>query len=182
MDNHFANLPATGIDLAVRAGSLEDSSLVARHQFDSPLRLVASPDYLAKVGEPTEPRSLESLESVITSVEPGPVTWTFSRKGVTTRVHPRGRLRVNDLRRVVEAVQQDLGIGLLPELLVRDRIARDALTTLLPGWAAPVIPVHLLYSSRRLLTLTQQTFVAFVCDRNPSSKEWRSHCPVSSHS
>ncbi|MEN8167030.1 MAG: LysR family transcriptional regulator [Pseudomonadota bacterium] len=163
LDNYFANLPATGIDLAFRVGPLADSSLVARHLFDSQLRLVATHEYLASVDCPVDPQGLESLDAIITARDPGPVTWTFTKKGKECRLHPRGRLRVNDLRRALQAVQSNHGLALLPELLVGPLLKQGKLEELLPDWSVPVIPIHLVYSSRRLLTLAQQAFIDFVC-------------------
>jgi DNA-binding transcriptional LysR family regulator len=166
LDNQFVNLPATGTDLAIRAGRLSDSTLIARHLLDDRPRLVASREYLARSSNPSHPGELESLESVITGVAPGAVTWTLRRDGAEHPVHPRGRLRVNDLRRALQAVLAGRGIALLPGLLVGTLVERGELEELLPDWSAPATSIHLLYTSRRLLTRAQQAFIDFACARD----------------
>ena len=56
--NRNVDLIAEGFDLAIRTGQLPDSGLVARKLEDAALLLVASPDYLHRMGSP---QTLEEL-------------------------------------------------------------------------------------------------------------------------
>ena len=63
--------------------------------------------------------------------------------------HPH--LRVNETEGLLEAVKLGLGIGQLPDLLMTDELARGELVELLPEHRPEVMPIHLIYPSRRLL-------------------------------
>jgi DNA-binding transcriptional LysR family regulator len=168
LENSFVNLPATGIDLAFRAGQLEDSSLIARHLMDDRPKLVASAQYLQMVGKPAHPKDLENLDAIITATDSQPVIWTFHNNQARFQFQPESRLRINDLGRTLQAVLAGHGISLLPGLLANPLLARSEIVELLPDWLAPARPIHLLYSSKRLLTLAQQAFIEFVMEnRHP---------------
>ncbi len=56
----MVDLIREGIDCVVRAGRLDDSTLIARHLVDMPQVICASPDYLNKHGTPEQPEDLLS--------------------------------------------------------------------------------------------------------------------------
>ena len=74
------DLIAQGIDIAIRAKKLEDSSLVARHLFDNPMLLVASPDYLQQRGIPNVPEELKHHNCIVYSLLSSINIWRFSKK------------------------------------------------------------------------------------------------------
>lgn len=55
----FINLIERKVDVAIRAGTLTDSSLRARPLFTSYRKIVASPDYVARYGMPQHPSDLK---------------------------------------------------------------------------------------------------------------------------
>src|SRR3954471_9709977 len=57
--DRFVDLVGEGVDLAIRAGELEDSSLVARKLGESYMAPYASPAYLKKAGTPKSPHELK---------------------------------------------------------------------------------------------------------------------------
>lgn len=148
-----SDLIRDGIDLAVRIGHVSDSSLVARRVDEQALVLCASRSYLAERGVP---RGLEDLAGHDTIVFRLPTSgrdrpWQFRRDGVPTEVLPHPHLRVNETEGLLEAVKLGLGIGQLPDLLMTDELARGELVELLPEHRPEVMPIHLIYPSRRLL-------------------------------
>ena len=58
---------------------------------------------------------------------------------------------MNETEGLLEAVKLGLGIGQLPDLLMTDELARGELVELLPEHRPEVMPIHLIYPSRRLL-------------------------------
>ena len=58
--DRLVDLIREGIDCVVRAGRLDDSTLIARHLIDMPQVICASPDYLNKHGTPEQPEDLLS--------------------------------------------------------------------------------------------------------------------------
>lgn len=71
----YINLIERKVDIALRAGELDDSGLRARHLFDSHFRVVASPEYLAKHGTPQSAEDLANHQC-LGFTEPGSLnTW-----------------------------------------------------------------------------------------------------------
>src|SRR5579864_7695093 len=75
-----SNLVEEGIDLAIRNGTLADSSLIARKIGESAIIAVASADYLERRGEPTHPGDLDRHDGVIFVSQDGPRPWTFASR------------------------------------------------------------------------------------------------------
>src|SRR5690606_19136565 len=97
LSDQFRDLTRDGFDLAVRIGSLPDSSLVAKRLAPNRRLLCASPDYLKRRGEPATPEDLAHHDCLVmaTGREP-PGIWRLARRGgkeVAVRV--RGRLESN---------------------------------------------------------------------------------------
>jgi len=104
------DLLAERTDVAVRAGPLESSSLIARKLGSVSMTVVASPSYITRFGEPTTIGDLERHTRLgfgyVRSVE----GWPMKEDGAITMVPPAGRVQVSDgeaLRRLALA-----GVGL----------------------------------------------------------------------
>lgn len=81
LSDRNAFLVQGGFDLAIRVGRLADSSLRALLLATVPVRLVASPAYLAARGEPRHPAELRQHDCITVGGAAGPVEWTFHRRG-----------------------------------------------------------------------------------------------------
>jgi len=171
LDNHLLDLPASGMDLAVRAGVMGDASLVARHLFDVEWLTVASPALLARAPAVATPADLTDFAAITTAVDPGRVTWHFGTGDFEVSLHPKTCLQVNDLRIASKAARAGLGVARLPRLAVRDALAAGDLVELLPTWRRPPIPVQLVYHRRRLLTAAQTAFIQYALARQEGSEQ-----------
>jgi DNA-binding transcriptional LysR family regulator len=168
LDNHLLDLPAGGIDLAMRAGVMVDSSLVARHMFDVEWLLVASPGFQDHSPAVTTPADLTDFAAITTAVDPSRVIWHFAAGENEVSLRPRSCLQVNDLRIAVKAARAGLGIALLPRLVAQEALASGKLVELLPQWRSPPVPVQLVYQRRRLLTAAQTAFIRFALQHQQS--------------
>jgi DNA-binding transcriptional LysR family regulator len=135
------NLVEENIDLAIRAGRLEDSSLVARKIAVAEIGLYAAPSYLDERGAPRRLAALADHDAVI-----------YSRSGTTWRLHgPRGvervdvvgRLVADDLGTVRLLALAGAGVALFPNTIVRGDVERGALVRVLPSYGLRGEPVHL---------------------------------------
>ena len=128
LSNRKSDLVGEGIDLAIRAGRLEDSSLIARRFMPIAIALWASPAYLAKAGTPKHPRELAqhrlvSLSSMRTS--------HLSKGKESVQVAIDSRVITDDFEAVKAMVLAGEGIGWLPDFIM----APGTLVPVLPGWA-----------------------------------------------
>jgi LysR family transcriptional regulator, regulator for bpeEF and oprC len=147
------DLVRDGVDLAVRIGRMEDSSLVAKRVDQQALLLCASPAYLRARGTPRRLEELAGHDAVVfrlpTSGRDRP--WQFRQRGAALELAPTPHTRVNETEGLREAVKLGLGICQLPDLLVEDELARGELVELLPSCRPESMPIHLVYPSGRLL-------------------------------
>lgn len=138
-----ADLIGGGFDAAIRIAALPDSSLMARRLCDMPIHLVASPDYLKAHGRPRHPLKLAEHAGLGYSYQLTPDTWRFHNKsGETASVRPSGPLRVNNGEAMLPSLIAGLGIGVLPQFIVQDALARKQLEIVLPDWSLPASAVY----------------------------------------
>lgn len=139
------------LDLAVREGPLDDSSLIARSLGQSSVFLCASPGYVAS-HEPV--RSVEDLERHELLLVPAAAALADlpqlrTRSGKPLRL--ASRFRVNDLFGVRELAEAGAGIAALPDYVADDALSSGTLVRLLPRIVIAQLPVHAVYPSRRHL-------------------------------
>ncbi|MCA9673922.1 MAG: LysR family transcriptional regulator [Kofleriaceae bacterium] len=126
------DLVAEGVDLALRAGRLQDSTLIARRIADGALGLFASPAYLSRRGHP---RKVDDLRRHACIVYRGGARWSLQGpRGATASVDVAGPLSCDELSFVVYGAEQALGIGLLPYSAVAAAVHAGRLVAVLPGW------------------------------------------------
>lgn len=158
--DRVVNLVQEGFDVAIRAGALQDSSLVARLIGHERWILVASPGYLDRTGVPKTPKDLEAHAAIVFfggAMERS--FWTLERDGVASHVRLSSRLVVNDIDMVKEAALAGLGIAMLPGSRSIEDIRMKRLSRILPGWQAPAAPMHVVYPSSRHLAPKVRAFV-----------------------
>ena len=135
LSDAIVDLIGDGYDAAIRIGALPDSSLVARRLCDTQRYLVGSPAYLKKHARPNHPLQLADHACLGYTYAIGPETWRFTTKdGKSASVRPSGPLRVNNGEAMIPALIAGIGLGVLPEFIVRDALADGRLQRLLPEW------------------------------------------------
>jgi DNA-binding transcriptional LysR family regulator len=147
------DLVRDGIDLAVRIGHLRDSTLVARRVDQQGLVLCASAQYLAARGTP---RRIEDLAGHATIVFRLPTSgrdrpWQFRRRGTPVEFTPVPHARIGETEALLEALKLGMGLCQVPDMLVRDELARGALKEVLPSCRPDSMPISLVYPSGRLV-------------------------------
>jgi LysR family transcriptional regulator, regulator for bpeEF and oprC len=150
-----------GFDLAIRAGPLQESRLVARPLGELLYGLYASPAYLRQRGMPATPADLPSHALVVFSgASPRPV-WTLHKGTAREQIKVAGaaRLRVNAGAGVRSALLRGLGIGQLPAVIADELVQHKLLQRVLPMWQPRAVQVFAVYPSNRYLTPKVRAFV-----------------------
>lgn len=172
VSNRHLNLIEEGLDLAVRAGKLEDSTLVARKIATSHLGLYASPGYLKKRGAPKTFADLAQHDVVIFRGKQGKARLKLQGPDGDEEVEVSGKVSSDDLGTGRGLIAAGLGIGLLPIFLERCERKDSPFQRVLPGYALKGGGVHLVMPSARyvptrvrlLSDFLAENFVTTRCD------------------
>ncbi|RNF83104.1 LysR family transcriptional regulator [Lysobacter psychrotolerans] len=131
------------IDLAIRVGSLADSSFIARRLTEWRHLLVATRAYAAEHGLPQSPEELGTHPMLILSVLNQPQFVELHRVGAQTRrVRVDGRIAGNNAEALKQLMLQHLGIARLPEVDIASELAEGRVVQVLPEWQMSPIGVY----------------------------------------
>jgi DNA-binding transcriptional LysR family regulator len=132
--SRFVDLVTEGIDLAIRAGRLEDSSLVARRIGKTEMALMASPEYLRRRGKPKNPAELSSHDWVLYRASGGRTSLRLVGPERAETVEVTASLVADDLSFCRMAIEAGAGIALLPIHTALEALGTKRLEQVLPGW------------------------------------------------
>jgi len=152
LDLHLSDatidLIEAGIDVALRIGSLADSSLKARKLADIPVYLAAAPAYLERHGIPATPADLEHHACFGYSNAKRADRWHLvHHDGREAVVRPRGPLVTNNGEAMLPALVAGQGIALLPQFILAREFEAGRLAQILPEWAGLPAALHVVTPS-----------------------------------
>lgn len=156
------DLLAHNIDVAVRLGKLQDSSLIARPLGESHRIICASPGYLAAHGRPKKPDDLVQHNCLTIATDREFNRWTVIRGARQQVVTVSGNLVSNSLDSLYEMALKGLGIINLAEFIVADELRAGRLVPALEGYRSDSQPIHAVYPHRRHLPAKVRVFVDFM--------------------
>ena len=160
----YINLIERKVDIALRAGELDDSGLRARHLFDSHFRLVASPEYLAKHGTPQSTEDLANHQC-LGFTEPSSLnTWAvLDAQGNPYNISPHFTASSGEILRSL--CLSGCGIACLSDFLVDNDIAGGKLTPLLSNHITDeTLPLNAVYYSDKAVNLRLRVFLDFLAE------------------
>lgn len=153
------------VHVAVRIGELTDNSFMATRVASVGRVVCASPAYLARIGEPSEPGDLAGHDVITIGGFAESQVWTFFDKGRAVPVELKPRVVVNMPEAALDAALEGLGVARLLSYQVRDEIACGKLVPLLGDFAPPPMPVSLVYPSQGLLPAKVRAFLNWAAPR-----------------
>jgi DNA-binding transcriptional LysR family regulator len=165
LSSRFVDLVAEGFDLALRAGNMADSSLVARKIGVDTLGLFASPAYVRRRGRPKTVADLARHDCVLFKGTHGKSEWRLTGPRGEEHVTVRGPLNADEMGFVQEAVAAGVGIAVLPVIGARLAAARGVLpmpVRLLPEYTAFGSGLHLVSPSTRFPSASVVAFREFL--------------------
>jgi len=166
MSDRPIDLIQEGVDCVIRAGSLPDSNMIARRIGSMKMIQVASPEYLARYGEPETIADLERHVCVnyFSSRTGKNMDVSFIVDGQSVDVPVTGMVSVNDAEAYVTAGLMGLGIIQPARFMVRELLAAGALREILPHLQSEAIPISVMYPQNRHLSQKVRVFVDWVVE------------------
>ena len=159
LEERHVNLVDDRLDLAIRIGTLPDSSLIIRKLAPSRLVLCAAPGYLKRFGEPLSPHDLREYTCLCFPPMWRDGHWHLVSKQREERVPVTGVVITNSAEVLRVSVLRSVGIAMLPTWAVADDLRCGKLKPVLPGWAPPVSFVHAVYPDNRRMSAKVRLFV-----------------------
>jgi DNA-binding transcriptional LysR family regulator len=152
VNDRTVDMAEEGVDLAIRIGTLEDSSLITRKLAQSRRVVVASPDYLAKYGRPKTPEDLVRHNCMSFSGLHDGKSWPFYRDGKEYWQRVGGRFMSDSGLLLCDAAVSGCGIAILPTFIVGPHIVTGALEPLLEDFEGPPLAIQVVYQHKRHLS------------------------------
>lgn len=159
--DRVVNLLEEGLDLGIRIGRLEDSSLVAQPLGEVRRVVVATPAFLRRHGVPAHPRELLRANCIrVLSARTG---WgDFQENGRVFQVPVSGNLEFNHIWPAVQACAEGAGFGMFFSYQVAPFIEEKRLRIVLDKFERPPRPISVVYPHARLLPARSRVFIDWI--------------------
>ena len=143
------NLIEEGIDLSIRVTRRLDAGDVARRIGTSRMRVLASPDYLSRHGQPAHPAELAHHVCLGYTNAGAATTWQFVVDGQLENFPIRSRINANNGDVLTEAAAQGLGIACQPDFIAGSFIADGRVIEILADYPGPELGIYAMLPSNR---------------------------------
>ncbi|AKU96279.1 Transcriptional regulator, LysR family [Labilithrix luteola] len=168
INDAFVNIVEEGFDVGIRLGEMLDREMVAmKIGGDQRMAVVGSHAYFAVRGKPKHPRELLTHDCInYRSISRGAVyRWEFTVNGEDIDIGVEGRFVANDVRAMVNAALEGVGLAYVFESVVREHLDAKRLVRVLDGFCPPFPGFFLYYPSRSNLSPKVQAFASFMKPR-----------------
>jgi len=167
------------IDVDIRTGVLEDSSLIARKLAASHRVIVASPSYLEQYGAPQTPYDLTKHNCITYRPDSNPVFWRFRDKaGCEIEISPEGNLMTDNGGVIRNALRSGLGIGHMTDWSVAEDLRSGRLVALLDDYDVTVDKfnhgIYAVFLPSRNHSMKVRAFIDFLAESFKTQAYFRS--------
>ncbi len=162
LGDRYADLSNEGIDVAIRIGVLEDSALISRKLSQTQLWAVASPAYLKRNSEPETPVDLRNHNCIRDTNLRFAGRWPFQVSGRVQKIQVDGRCMVNSAKAVRDMAVLGEGIGLCPDYMVSEDVAKGKLKRILIDFPSTTLDIQAVYLSQRYMPAKVRRLIDFL--------------------
>jgi len=158
LTTRHVDLVAEGIDVAIRFGRISNASLVARRLWSTHSLAVASPEYLRRRGIPRRAEALVEHDCIVGfGGGENPVrTWPLLSGGSTP---VSARFATSGLDLTISAAERGLGLALLPQSAVYERLRKGSLVPVLEDVVGSETPLNLVFVDREFMPPPMRLFI-----------------------
>ena len=168
LDDTPLDLVAEGVDIAIRLGARVRGDYIVSKLMATRYRVVASPDYVSRVGALARPEDLRERRCLCFAIQAYRTRWSFRKNGRrrSVDVPVRASLTISSALAVRRAALSGLGPALLADWTVADDVMQGRLIDLLPNWEASAeafdTAAWILYPSRAYLPAKSRVFIDYM--------------------
>jgi DNA-binding transcriptional LysR family regulator len=157
------DLLSENVDLAIRAGEMKDSTLIAKKIGSLYFAPFASPKYLKTKGIPNHPRELRHHDC-LQFTPLGLEEWKMTSSKGSLNVPISARVFINDMAALKKMATADDGIVFLPTYYCYAEVKAKQLVRILPEWRSHLTPIHFVYPAQRFVTPKLSSFISMGAD------------------
>ncbi|VAW55873.1 Transcriptional regulator, LysR family [hydrothermal vent metagenome] len=161
VSEHNVDLIDEGIDIALRVGRLESSSMAARQLLLYRHLLVATPEYIKTHDVLTHPDELANHRIITFGGWQGPLFWELNNDKTTHKIAVEGVLSINEISGIQYAAQAHQGIANIPSIICSEALQQGALVEVMPEWRFLPTALSALYPSNRNTPRLVRLFIDF---------------------
>ncbi|MCO8350771.1 LysR family transcriptional regulator [Burkholderia multivorans] len=173
------DLVDSGIDLAIRFGTLPDKRLSARRIMSNRRFLCASPVYLERFGTPESLSDLHHHRCIIhRQNEDTHALWRFEHEGHHESVKVAGALSSNDGDIVLGWALDGHGILIRSEWDLAKYLESGRLRVVLPQFKLPSADLFVYYPQRRNQTARARAFIDFLVEKFQIMQDAKAQAPA----
>ncbi|HDM8230987.1 TPA: LysR family transcriptional regulator [Vibrio campbellii] len=170
LSDQHTDLISDGIDVAIRAKQLEDSTLIARHLFDNPMLVLAAPSYLQQHGEPKTPEDLKQHNCLVYSRMKDINVWSFTKQNQKHAVAVNGNFQSDNGDVLLEVALTGMGIVILPIWMVEHHLKERRLTQLMSDYTGQNLPFNAVYLQSRYTPLKVRCLIDYLKEKLPNGE------------
>ena len=181
LSDRVVDIAGEGFDCAVRVGDMPDSSLVSVRLADNRRLCVATPDYLARHGEPVTPQDLSRFDCLTLSSDASQSRgWAFQmpasaskQAGELIHLKPGGPLDCSDGQVLHDWCLAGVGVAWRSTWEVESDVAAGRLGVLLADYAAPPNGIYAVFPQRKHLALRVRLWIDFLKHHYAQPEFWQ---------
>jgi len=143
------DLVAEGVDFAIRAGRLDDSTLIARRIKTDQLVLMAAPGYLKEHGTPRRFADLARHRIILHRAPQGSTRIRMTGPNGPESVSVKGQINIDDMGFALPLVEAGAGIALLPVLLGHESMTAGRIVRVLEPYARKDAAIYMVHPPQR---------------------------------
>ncbi len=173
MSDQRRDLVEEGLDLAIRIGELEDSSLMARKLSSVRHVVCASPNFFNRYGKPEVPQDLSGLPALCYGNLSQPDIWYYRDKNNNSaNVKVAMRMRATNGDALVEAAIAGLGVLCEPSFIVHGAVERGVLTPVLTDYQWYAMNIYAVYPQTKHVPARVRAFIDFLTSHFGDAPYW----------
>ncbi|MBR0695640.1 LysR family transcriptional regulator [Bradyrhizobium lablabi] len=162
MADQFEDLVAKGVDVALRLGKLPSSTYLTRKLGRAKRLLVASPDYLARHGNPAKVGDIARHSFIRGPTNFDAVEWSYGQMGAEGVVKIDGRVRVSSAIGMVACAVEGLGIALVSIWMCRAELETGRLLPILTDHALDPVEAFAVFPGGRQQSSKARAFANYL--------------------
>jgi DNA-binding transcriptional LysR family regulator len=166
---NFVDLIEEGYDMALRVGSMEDSSLIARQLMPCRFHICASPEYWKKNGKPAHPSDLKHHNCLVYSQSPNADAWSFrdNETSEEIRVKVQGNLKSSAGNIILDAGIKGRGVFIAPSYMVKHKLENGILEQVLESYALSSTGLFAVYPYSKMVSRKVRAFIDYLDEAWP---------------